>query len=187
MSNNDHNELDIHGESWTLRYLTGRAQPSDGKSDLFLKDANGQEHTVTPSDIDIPAREGHLVTVGYAIGRDGAQWPFIAVNHDTGDTRVRNDVVQQQLCGQHRMQKRIASRFRMALVTGGAIIGYLTDHRHPFGNAIFGALIGLLFGWLVGIIVSGLGAAKVSHDRMNTFLSGPQLAAIRRRIASEKK
>lgn len=185
MAPNAGDKLDIHGASWVLKYITGRVQSGSGTSGLFLKDQTGREHTIALDDIEILAREGHLVTVGYACGADG-QWPFIAVNHDTRDTVVREDVVQQQLCGQIRMQKRIASRFRMLLIAGGAIIGYMSDHRFPVGSAILGGLTGLLFGWLVGIIVSGLGAGKISHDRKNAFLSGLELAQIKARIALEK-
>lgn len=180
-------KLDLYGESFTLQYITGRVQPLGGGANMFLKDADGREHSVTQDEVGIPAREGHLVTVVYATGRDRVKRMFLGFNHDTGDTATRNDIIQDHLCGRERLQKLIGSRFRWTLVIGGAVLGYMSDHRHPMGGATLGAIVGLIFGWLVGIIVAGIGAAKTSHDRMNAFLRGPQLAAIKSRIAKEKQ
>jgi hypothetical protein len=177
--------LEIHGERWMMHYITGHVQPSTGSS-IFLKDKNGQEHSVTPYEVQLPAREGHLITVGYAAGTDGSRYPLIAVNHNTGDTYVRNDVIQQQICGQTRMQKSYSRNIRLAFIAGGAVLGFMADERFPVGNAIMGALAGLFLGWLVGYLVGGITAAKSSYDRMNAFLKGPELADIKSRIAQEK-
>jgi hypothetical protein len=185
MTSTSGDELNIHGERWAMQYVTGHVQPSNGGA-IFLKDKSGQEHSVPANEIHIPAREGHLVTMGYATGRDSTRWPLIAVNHNTGDTYVRNDIVQQQICGQTRMQKSFSRNIRLAFIAGGAVLGFISDSRFPVGNAIMGAIAGLILGGLLGYLVGGIAAAKSSYDRMNAFLNGPELATLKSRIAQER-
>lgn len=179
--------LELHGTRWELRHVTGPVTGAGSNGSVFIRTSEGREHPVEAELLQLAAREGHVVTVTTLAAPGGGEgWLLSALNHDTGEISIVNEVVQNRLCGGDAMNRRWRRRLLWGAVLVGAWFGYRSDPRFPMGGAVLGALTGLLFGWLAGMIIAGLFAAKTSHDRMQAFVKGQGAADLRARMAAQR-
>ncbi len=145
---------------------------------LFIEDESGTEHAISTEDFEIVCRPGHVLTfVGAIDEADDAGWQVIAYNHNTRDTKVRENILQN-VFGQEAMRK----RFRRNIFLGCIGLGVFLGLGEGFDAMFFYGFLGLVGAALIQTFAAGILAAKKSHDRVQAFLSGPDMQGVRREI-----
>lgn len=89
--------------------------------ELFLSDASGTERAFKMQNFDFPCREGHTLTVMWAIPEGSEQGPFVAVrNHNTGELHKPDQKLLQWLFAKPLWM-------RAGAIVGALIIGFIIN------------------------------------------------------------
>ena len=150
---------------------TGFSNPVSGQiqskttryQNIYLKDDDGDEHTIELVDFLVPCKEGHRVSLFVVkTGADRYGSFFHAFNHNTRQHYDHAKSLRQHLFP----MKWVA--IALAVIGGLSFLSFLADSGTSFWGAIGLTIVVLLItggvGWVVGSIIGALRAGAVRRN-----------------------